>query len=111
MMKVREWKIVKGHAEFIEACTWVIGIIVLILPISSCQNPTQQASMQKPYFDLTSFFNEQINLLQKDSLVVMKTSAINGRSDQHQINWTDWKREFALFLASDINKTSLIGQY
>src|SRR6185436_6834671 len=84
---------------------------VFFIFISSCQNPTQQALVQKPYFDLTSFFTEQINLLQKDSQVVMKTSAINAQTDEHQMNWTDWKREFALFLASDINKASLIGKY
>jgi len=84
--------------------------MVLMLASFSCkQAPTEVA--EKPYFDLTSFFTEQINLLQKDSQVVMKTSAINAQTDEHQMNWTDWKREFALFLASDINKASLIGKY
>src|ERR1041384_54412 len=76
--------------------------IFFLLLASSCQNPTQKVSVQKPYFDLASFFNEEINRLQKDSLVVMKTSAINGKTDQHEMDWTDWKREFVLFLASDI---------
>ncbi|HYV92115.1 MAG TPA: hypothetical protein VE978_10045 [Chitinophagales bacterium] len=84
---------------------------IIFILLASCQNPTQQASVQKPYFDLISFFDEQISRLEKDSLVVMKTSSINGQTDEHQMDWTDWRREFALFLASDINKTSLIGKY
>jgi hypothetical protein len=85
-------------------------LLILISVLTRCnQVPTEVA--QKPYFDIDSFFTDQINLLQNDSLVVMKTSAINGKTDQHQMNWTDWKREFALFLASDINKVSLIGKY
>jgi len=87
------------------------AIMIFILSISFCKNPIQQASSPKPYFDLTTFFNEQISLLQKDSIVVMKTSIIDDKSDQHEMNWIDWKRELALFTASDINKASLIGKY
>lgn len=86
-----------------------IGMVIMLAFFSCTYAPTEVA--EKPYFDLTSFLTEQINLLQKDSLVVMKTSAINTKTEQHQMNWTDWKRELALFLASDINKASLIGKY
>src|SRR5580765_6594811 len=84
--------------------------MLIVLASFSCKHAPTEVS-EKPYFDLTSFFTEQINLLQKDSQVVMKTSAINAQTDEHQMNWTDWKREFALFLASDINKASLVGKY
>ena len=82
----------------------------LLFMLSSCQPPSTNLS-QKPYFDLTSFFDQQIDQLQRDSLVVLKTSEINGNTDQHQMDWTDWKREFALFYGADINKGSLIGKY
>lgn len=88
----------------------VFGSWFLIL-FSSCENPSKQASFQKPYFDLTEFFNDQIKQLQKDSMIVVKTSAINTNTDEHTMPWADWKREFALFLASDINKSAFIGKY
>jgi hypothetical protein len=87
-----------------------LSSFVLLIIFVSCQPPATNLS-QKPYFDLTSFFDQQIHQLQLDSLVVVKTSEINGNTDQHQMDWTDWKREFALFYAADINKGSLIGKY
>jgi len=78
---------------------------------SSCTNPSKEASLQKPYFDLTAFFSGQITQLEKDSMIVVKTSAINTNTDEHTMPWADWKREFALFIASDINKTAFIGKY
>ena len=42
---------------------------------------------------------------------MIKTSIMNGNTDQHQMDWIDWKREFALIFASDINKSSLVGKY
>lgn len=97
-------------SSFTPASFFIFHLLFIILS-SSCKNPEKQGVNEKPYFDLTSFFNGQITKLNHDSLIVIKTSAINGKTDEHRMNWTDWKREFVLFLESDINKSSLIGKY
>ncbi|MFI5135246.1 MAG: hypothetical protein ACHQD9_05300 [Chitinophagales bacterium] len=88
---------------------YLTSCIFLVL-LSSCQPPSSNLS-QKIYFDLPNYFDQQVKELQKDSLVVIKTSEVNGNTDQHQMDWTDWKKEFSLFYASDISKSSFIGKY
>ena len=85
--------------------------MIFCLLLSSCIDNPEKISTQKKYFDLEGFFDQQVAQLYEDSLIVIKTSAINGKTDQHEMAWTDWKKELALFYGSDINKASYIGKY
>lgn len=76
----------------------------------SCSNP-DMVVQHKSYFDLTAFFDEQVNTLYRDSMIVLKTTSINNSMDQHEMPWTDWRKEFALFYGSDINKAAFAGKY
>src|SRR5215831_9214944 len=87
-----------------------LGMVLLITSLVSCSAPELHLS-QQPYFDVPGFFEDQVNQLYRDSLIVIKTSEINGTSDMHQMPWTDWKKEFSLFYASDINKSAFMGKY
>jgi len=90
---------------------YVLSLTSFILFLSSsCQPPSSNLS-QNIYFNLPKYFDEQVKHLQNDSLSVMKTSEVNGNTDEHQMDWTDWKREFTLFYASDISKSSFAGKY
>lgn len=82
-----------------------------VLTQSSCTGNPQNDTAPKIYFDVPGFFNQQIAQLYKDSFVVIKTAQIDENTDQHEMRWTDWKKEFALFFASDINKASFAGKY
>ncbi|MEO6167840.1 MAG: hypothetical protein ABIO46_13220 [Chitinophagales bacterium] len=84
-------------------------MLTLLIAVS-CNTPPA-ASSQKLYFDLSGFFDQQVETLYKDSFIVLKTSSINNNTDQHEMPWTDWRKELALFYASDINKTALMGKY
>jgi len=77
----------------------------------SCTGNPEKIVSEKLYFDLEGFFDQQIAELYKDSLIVLKTSEINGNTDQHEMQWTDWKKELAPFYSSDINKVSFAGKY
>ncbi len=85
----------------------IAGIGFLII---SCNNPKTDSG-QKNYFDLTAFLDMEVNRLYKDSFVVVKTTSINNSMDQHEMPWTDWRKEFALFYGSDINKAAYAGKY
>lgn len=94
-----------------ESMKKLAGFTVLFtLVLFSCRPPASKQE-KKSYFDLTGFFNEQVRQLNNDSLIVIKTSVLNSQSDVHQVNWTDWKKEFTLFFDSDINKGALTGKY
>jgi hypothetical protein len=90
---------------------WPIMLGSVIFFSLSCTKNSSTLIVQKPYFDLTGFFDDQISQLYKDSSIIIKTANINGNTDQHEMPWTDWRKEFALFYASDINKGSFIGKY
>jgi hypothetical protein len=74
------------------------------------RKPGKLAS-KETYFDITGFFDTQVAQLYHDSLVAIKTAEINDNRDQHEMQWTDWRKEFASFYASEINKASYIGKY
>jgi hypothetical protein len=87
------------------------AVLIFIVTLSSCTTGPNQVYPAKIYFDLPGFLDEQVAQLYKDSFIVIKTTEINGNSDQHEMPWTDWRKELALFYASDINKPSFIGKY
>lgn len=96
----------KRHSNSISILLFPVLAILLTL---SCNTPP--VASQKLYFDLTGFFDQQVETLYKDSFIVLKTSSINNNTDQHEMPWTDWRKELALFYASDINKTAMMGKY
>lgn len=85
-------------------------ILIFFLTASSCDKASDTQTL-KQYFDLTAFMNNQVEKLTKDSVVIIKTSSINDKIEQHTVKWVDWKKEFALLYASDINKESFAGKY
>lgn len=89
----------KGNVMFL--------ISFLLLGCTNQRQPTET----KVYFDIPAFFDQQIAQLYRDSFIVVKTSFINNQTDRHEMPWTDWKRDFDIFYASDINKTSFMGKY
>lgn len=88
----------------------IILTSMIFYSLSCTKNPANLIG-QKPYFDLTGYFDDQISRLYADSFIIIKTANINGKTDQHTMPWTDWRKELALFYASDINKSSFIGKY
>lgn len=84
--------------------------IGLWLAVASC-NTTPASTGHHDYFDLVGFLDQQVETLYKDSFLVLKTSSINQNTDQHEMPWTDWRKELSLFYASDINKAAFAGKY
>ncbi len=80
------------------------------LTVTSC-NTTPASTGHHDYFDLVGFLDQQVETLYKDSFLVIKTSSINQNTNQHEMPWTDWRKELSLFYASDINKVAFAGKY
>ncbi|MCY7410328.1 MAG: hypothetical protein LH473_08650 [Chitinophagales bacterium] len=90
--------------------SYILPLCICIL-IAACNQTSTTTVATKTYFDVPGFFKEEITQLQKDSMIVIKTSSVNETSDVHQIDWTNWYRELILFINSDINKPAFIGKY
>lgn len=84
--------------------------IIFFLSIAiccACNTPNAQPERKTiTYFDVLGFFNGEINRLSKLNPTVDKTVSENKNHETKQIKINDWKREFKLFLAADINKTA-----
>lgn len=85
-------------------------LLASLFAAGSCNN-TPGSTGNQAYFDLTGFLDQQVAALYKDSFLVLKTSSINQNTDQHEMPWTDWRKELSLFYASDINKAAFAGKY
>jgi len=85
------------------------GLICCVIAICcyACTSSNENQE-QKPnnYFDVLGFFNGEITKLNKLQPIVYKTVNENGNIESKQLKIKDWKREFKLFLAADINKAA-----
>ena len=90
------------------------NLFILIIFIVACnsdqtnQNHDQQD--QVFFFDLTSYFNKEINRL-KDKRGFIKSTTINGQVEEQQVDTLNFNQEFKIFLESDINKPAWADKY
>ncbi|UZR92677.1 hypothetical protein [Chondrinema litorale] len=102
---------------------YIYPIILGFFLLNACVEVDENTQLvEKPYFDLPAFTQEQIDLL--DSLSKMETSApqvtkevlLKGGEEKIQLNPNDenypvWEKELQLFKEADINKPVLLQAY
>lgn len=81
----------------------ILFIIVSILIIGSCQNPTD-TNASKNYFDLKGFIETQVTELNKRKPLVSKTMTMGTDKDSISTTAIDWAKELELFTQADLNK-------
>ena len=89
-----------------------LGILVFALAFFSCnQREAAKANTDLLYFDLKGYFSKEIIRLKNAKVSVDKTVSINGTSETKSLLITDWDKELAIFVNSDINKNSWKGSF
>ena len=63
------------------------------------------------YFDLKSFFEDEILRLTKENTVINKVVRHNKQSEQKRIKINNWATELSVFVSSDINKAAFEKSY
>lgn len=86
-------------------------LFVCFTTLLSCNSKQENKSLKNDYFDMESFFNNQIKFLYDTRATLFITATANNKSEQRSNKNPDWKREFTPFLNSDIHKAALIGKY
>ena len=84
----------------------------LSLFASACKNePPQYKNGKTAFFDLKSYFKEEIARLKTDVKQVKKTVTVNGKSEKKILDSLNFEEELAPFMASDINRPAWSDYY
>src|SRR5690554_1983523 len=83
----------------------------LMLSFSSCINTEAEAVQEEYFFSLKNYFESEAQRLTNQQSVIQKEVKRNATSEEKEIEIEDWKKEFGLFIESDINKISWRDSY
>jgi len=87
-------------------------ILIFLVSTLSCTQQKQQGQLnQKPYFDLSRYFQQQAQYLANKKQTVKKTVSKNDLSEKKTLQLTSWTNELELFRSSDINKADWLNSY
>ena len=90
---------------------YLIGLFILALCGGCFTGATKKQKREIYYFDLQTFFKDEIVRLNKANPEVIKTVWHNNQSENKQVKISDWSTELSLFTESDINKTAFENSY
>ena len=83
----------------------------LFLLACSQEVASPNASVEKAFFDLPTFFEEEINSLQQQVTALEKTATINGKTEKLRLEAYDLAEELTIFINSNINKSTWKGHF
>jgi hypothetical protein len=86
-------------------------IILLFLLVSCTSENTNSEVREIYYFDLKTYFTEEAEKLSQQKQLVNKSITHNDSVEEKQMQINNWTEELALFIESDINKTSWKDSY
>lgn len=92
----------------------ILYFAVLSFGLASCaQAPpvATKATVQLPFYDLKTYFQNEITRLDKANLSVQKEVQINAESEVQQLDGLNYEQELKLFTNSDINKMAWFDKY
>lgn len=98
---------------FMEYLVKLFFLATLVFVCSNCNNtPNTTLGKDVAYFDLDTFFHQEINRLRQLQVKVSKTVKIGDHQESRiQDTTLNLEQEFKLFTIHNINKPSLIGRY
>lgn len=90
--------------------------IFLLVALFGCAPKKQNAEAERPdlYFDIEQLLDAQQGLLADETLTLNKRVTINGETESFEAviaNEKEWKSQFQLFYAANINKFGLVDAY
>lgn len=82
---------------------------VCSLILFSCTNKNANSTLD--YFNLTSYLDSQIKVLNKDTPKIFKTTSKKGELENAEYVAKDWKKELAAFYEYDLNRNPVDSGY
>lgn len=93
-----------------------LAFLVLAVLLSACQPGSEQAEStveEAPsvFFDIKGYFAKAQKQLNQAQPAVTKKVAINGESEEKQLDSLNFKQELEVFIQSDINRPDWVDKY
>jgi len=88
----------------------ICSLVIIIFAIQSCTSTNKNVEATR-YFDIPSFFKNEVARLERLNSRVLKTVETNGESEKKVIRPGSWSEELSVFSSIDLNKSSFIGKY
>lgn len=82
-----------------------------MLSCNNSANTEANRAVDLPFFDMQTYFKEEINRLNELQPPVKKTVAINQATETNEISTIDYEKELKVFSSSDINKMAWFDKY
>lgn len=86
-------------------------LIIFIITLVSCNQPSAVNSGTNNYFDVKGFFENEARRLAQLNTLVLKTVMKDNRKETRKMRISNWQAELGLFMESDINKPAWKSSY
>lgn len=97
----------KNKISKINTALMSFGAVIFFV---SCESANQTSNnREEKYFDIPSYFENQISRFQQEDPLVQKTVITNAESEQKELKIINWTNELSAFLAVDLNKPAYQG--
>ncbi|MEO0625703.1 MAG: hypothetical protein AAFY36_07855 [Bacteroidota bacterium] len=88
-----------------------LSIVAFLFSTCAGGDPISEGEDSGPFFNMTSYFQQQIDSLNALGISIDKTILLNGRTERHQLDDIDFAQELKLFQQSDINRPAWVDKY
>ncbi|RYE23311.1 MAG: hypothetical protein EOP42_23390 [Sphingobacteriaceae bacterium] len=85
------------------------AVLVFVGSLASCKPDIRQN--ETSYFNLNTYFGNEVKKLGKGNFKVIKTVSRNGETESKKLKIENWNQELSLFSESDTNKPSWKNSY
>lgn len=89
----------------------IVLCLFFAISLFSCTQKEAELSNEAYFFSLKSYFEKEAERLTNQRAFVLKEVSRNAEFEEKKIEIQDWKKEFGLFIESDINKLSWKDSY
>lgn len=83
----------------------IIGLLSIV-SLSSCVKNKTELANEEYFFSLRNYFEKEAQRLTDEQPTILKEVKRNSSTEEKELKIKDWKKEFGLFIESDINKIS-----
>lgn len=88
----------------------LLFFFTLVIVLSSCLGDSTVTVENQPFFDLKTYFSQEMEQLKNIKKVIKKVD-IDGVIEEKTMDSFDLEKELALFVDSDINKVAWLDKY
>ncbi len=89
----------------------IAAVIIFTAAFSACNSKieTQKTGSQEKFFDIPTFFQQEINALSIQNPDIKKTVKKDDKEETKTLKIKDWNTELSSFQAIDLNKQAYAG--